>query len=151
MVVQLISAFVGSIGFCIIYHMRYKLLIPAAVGSVICWAVYLVASRFMGGIFWSSLTASAVAALYAETLARIVKAPATIFLLPAIIPMVPGSTLYYTMNCAVRGDWEQARAFAADTGMFALGIALGICIVWAGWEMIEIIIRKMIKHRRKAC
>ncbi|MGN0370393.1 MAG: threonine/serine exporter family protein [Butyrivibrio sp.] len=151
MAVQLISAFIGSVGFCILYHMRYKLLIPAAVGSVICWAVYLISFRFIGGIFWSSFIASAVAALYSEILAKIVKVPATILLLPAIIPMVPGSTLFYTMNCAVRGEWTQAKAYAVDTGMYALGIAAGICIIWAGWEMAFGLIRKTIRHRRKVC
>lgn len=134
-VLQLITAFAGSLGFGMLFHLRRKLLMPAAVGGMLCWGVYLLAIQWLEGILVPSLLASAFAALYAELLARRLRAPATIFLIPTVVPMIPGSTLYYAMSHAVRGEWAEARSFGAQTVQYALGIAIGISLVWALMEM----------------
>ena len=76
-----------------------------------------------------SLISSAVCAAYAQIAARILKAPATVFLIPEVLPLIPGSGLYYTMSHAVQKHWFLTRYFGYRTMMFALGIAAGICIV----------------------
>ena len=67
--------------------------------------------------------------LYAEVLARVVKAPATVFLIPSIIPLVPGGRLYYTMRAIVDGDADNAKSYAMETIVIALGIAVGIVVI----------------------
>lgn len=130
-IVQLITAFLGSTGFAMLFHLRGRLVLPAGIGGLFCWGTYLLAEHFLGGLFIPSVVGSAFAALYAELLARIMKAPATIFFVPTVISMIPGSTLYYTMSYAVRKDWEQAHIYGSNTLQYALGIAVGICLVWA--------------------
>ena len=78
-----------------------------------------------------SFIASAFAATYAEVLARKLKAPATLFLIPAVVPLVPGSGLYYTISYAVQGDLEVSAGYGTQTLQFVLGIACGMCIIWA--------------------
>ena len=54
--------------------------------------------QIWSGILLPTLTAAAFAALYAELLAWFMGAPATLFLIPALlIPLVPGRPLYYAM------------------------------------------------------
>lgn len=84
-----------------------------------------------GGDFSPSFIASAFAATYAEVLARKLKAPATLFLIPAVVPLVPGSGLYYTISYAVQGDLEVSAGYGTQTLQFVLGIACGMCIIWA--------------------
>ena len=69
------------------------------------------------------------AAVYAEVVARIKRAPATVFYIPALVPMIPGGSLYYTMSYAVRSDWDMVRLYAGNTMYCAVGIAVGLCIV----------------------
>ena len=90
-----------------------------------------VSSPVMPGYFFPSLAASAFGALYAEVLARWLKAPSTLFFIVAMIPLIPGSTLYYSMSCAVYGQLAQASIYGLQTFQCALGIGTGMSIVWA--------------------
>lgn len=57
-----------------------------------------------------------------EVLARWLKAPSTLFFIVAMIPLIPGSTLYYSMSCAVYGQLAQASIYGLQTFQCALGI-----------------------------
>lgn len=145
-IIQLIAAFVGSMGFCFVFNVRGKLVLPAAFGGMLCWGVYLLYESALGGLFMPALIASAFAALYGEVLARIYKAPAPVFLIPTVIALIPGSALYYTMSYAVRNDWAMCHEYAAQTGIYALGIAIGISLVWAVMEIFRNIHRLFRKE-----
>lgn len=130
-IVQLIAAFLGSTGFAMLFHLRGKLVLPSGIGGLLCWGTYLLAEHFIGGLLIPSVIGSAFAALYAEILARTMKAPATLFFVPTVISMIPGSTLYYTMSYVVQKDWKMVNDYGSQTIQYALGIAIGICLVWA--------------------
>ena len=78
----------------------------------------------------SGLAAAALAAVYAELLAARKRAPVPLFLIPSVVPLIPGSTLYYTMSAAVQGNTEEVSHYGSLTLQYALSIAGGICIVW---------------------
>ena len=124
--IQLFTAFLGSLGFALLFGVRRRHLLFAALGGMLAWGVYLAMDRWLAMNFLSCLTASVFAVGYAELMARLRKLPAILFTVPAIIPLVPGSTLYYAMSEAVQGDLTQARAFGSETLVAALAIAGGI-------------------------
>lgn len=137
-IAQLIMAFLGSVGFSLRFHLRKTLILPAAIGGLLGWAVYLLfAQVFMHGVFISCLIASICVALYSEILARKLKAPATLFLIPGAVPLIPGSSLYYSMSNAVAGEWDIAKYYSIRMIEFALGIAIGISLVLAFFVMKE--------------
>ena len=78
-----------------------------------------------------SLTASAFAVLYAELLAHWLRSPATMFVVPAILPLVPGGSLYYAMSYAVRGQMGAAGQYGLRALKLGLAIAAGISIMVA--------------------
>ncbi len=129
--IQLAMAFAGSLGFCMMFRLRAGLLVPASLGGLFCWAIYLTETQYVEGIFLPAFLASAFAATYAEVLARKLKAPATLFLIPAVVPLVPGSGIYWTISYAVQGDLEMSAGYGTQTLQFVLGIACGMCIIWA--------------------
>lgn len=143
---QLAMAFLGSMGFGILFHVRGRLLVPASLGGLMCMGAYLAATHFLGECFAACVIASAIAALYSEILARRLKAPATLFTIPAVVPMIPGSSLYYTMSYAVRADWVQTHSYGMRTVRTALGIAVGISLVWALWVTLHNMIARWKKH-----
>ena len=128
-IIQLVTACIGALGFSLIFNVRRDLLPAAAFGGMLDWGVYLVAEWVFGGVFLPSVVAAAFASLYSEAVARIEEAPATVFYIPALIPLVPGGSLYYTMSYAVLGDWGQVRSYGASTAYCALGIAVGMSLV----------------------
>jgi len=87
------------------------------------------------------LLRAATAAVYAEILARVKKAPATLFLIIAVLPVIPGSKLYYTMNSVVHKDWSLAKKFGLLTIESAVAIAIGISMIWAGSVMLQNVLK----------
>ncbi len=122
-------AFVGCIGFAILFNIHGPGLFLCALGGGLSWVVYLIVVKLgysdILGYFWSALFAS----VYAEIMARIRKYPAISYLCVSIFPMIPGAGAYYTMNYAVRGEMElfasQGMHTAAIAGILAVGILLG--------------------------
>lgn len=141
-IIQLLTSFTGALGFCLVFHLRWRYIVPASTGGLLTCAIYLAAASIWDGILLPTLAAAAFAAIYAEFVAWFMGAPATLFLIPAVlIPLVPGRPLYYAMYYAVQQDTVQAAGFARETALYVLGIALGISLVWAFANM-----RRQLTH-----
>uniref|UniRef100_UPI001554017E threonine/serine ThrE exporter family protein n=1 Tax=Adlercreutzia sp. ZJ473 TaxID=2722822 RepID=UPI001554017E len=136
-IIQLVVSLPASAGFALLFNLRGPLVVPASVGGVLSWGIYLACGQVIEGIFFPCLIASAFSAVYAELLARHYRAPGALFFIIAVIPLVPGRGLFYTMNAAVRADWAAFSDFALLTLQFALGIAVGISVVWAVREVMR--------------
>lgn len=136
-VLQLLMAWVGAVSFCFMFNLRKRLIPIASIGSVLCWGIYLLGAHYYNGEFIPCLLASAVAAFYAEILARIKKAPATLFLITGVLPVIPGSKLYYTMSSVVHKDWQLTKKYGMQTIESAIAIAIGISLIWAFSVMIR--------------
>lgn len=143
---QLVAAFLGSLGFAVLFQIRGKKLLYAALGGLITWGVYLLPFSLGVSQPLSYFFASMAATLYAEMFARILKAPATTFLSPAIITLVPGGWLYYTMSAVVASDWEKAAESANQTLVLALTIAGGIMVVTSLQKILYGRVRKGESH-----
>lgn len=130
-IIQLISALVGSFGFSLFFNSGKKALIPATFGGLLGWGVYLLLDRCGVGIFIASVGAAAFLQMYSEVLARVLKSPTTVFLIPSLIPLVPGGSLYYTMYYAALSDWSKFRYYGKETALVAFGIAVGTSFVAA--------------------
>lgn len=123
------SSLVGSIGFCLFFHIKKNKLIYGCIGGVLSITVYFICGELGMTALMQNMIAAIVATLYAEVVARIVKAPSTVFLIPSIIPLTPGSLLYYTMRAVVDGEVQLAKSRGEETLMVALGIAVGIVLI----------------------
>ena len=93
MIIQTLAAFVGSMGFAIFFKMKGKQIVLAVVGGAVTWVVYLLVQHFIEGYFVPYLAASIFVGIYAEIMARVNKAPATIFLTASAVPLIPGGRL----------------------------------------------------------
>ena len=134
-ITQLLAAFVGSLGFALVFGMRRRYLFCASLGALLGWGVYMLVDVLVGDVFLPSLAAAAFALTYSEMMAKALKTPATLFVIPAIIPLVPGGSLYYTMSYAVHRDMANARLYGTRTLETALAVAAGISFVLAVREL----------------
>jgi len=138
--VQCFFAFLGCMGFVILFNIHGKGSPLCALGGALTWAVYLIALELSGSeltaYFWSALSSS----VYSEIMARIRKYPAFSYLVISIFPIIPGAGAYYTMNYAVRGEMElfasRGMFTAAIAGVMAVGILLGSTVfrMYSDWK-----------------
>ena len=129
---QLFTAFLGTLGFSLIFHVGRKHTIWASVGGVIAWGVFLLCNEALGiSVLPSTILSAASGQVYAEFMARLCKAPTTVFSIPAVVPLIPGSSLYYTMYAAVFRDWPGVKMYGMKTLEGTLGISVGLCLVSA--------------------
>ena len=91
MIIQLLAALVGSLGFAALFNLHGKKLALSALGGLLSWGAYLLMHRFSPNDNLCALAASALLTLYSEFLARRMRAPATIFMVVAAIPMIPAA------------------------------------------------------------
>ena len=133
--IQLVTALFGAFGFSLLFGIRRRHLALASLGGMLTWGVYLAVQSMWNILFLSALIASVFAVGYAEMLAHARKCPSTLFVVPAIIPLVPGSSLYYAMERAVDGDYAEAAVFGHQTLLCALAIAAGISFVTVWREL----------------
>ncbi len=129
MAVQLISAFLGSIGFAIILKIKGRQILYAGIGGLVTWLIYLLTFAQLHSDFTCNLIAAVFVAIYAEIMARINKAPATIFLTAAAVPLIPGGKLYYTMYGIVSENRQLFLESGASAATIALAISLGFVVV----------------------
>ena len=129
MAMQILMAFLGSIGFAIFFKMKGKQIILAGIGGAIAWAVYLLMAEYVEGEFIPNFVASVFVAIYAEIMARVNRAPTTIFLTAVAIPLLPGGSLYYTMAGLVNRDAELFSQSGEKVLAIALAISLGFILV----------------------
>ena len=138
---QCVFAFIGCIGFAILFNIHGPGGMLCALGGFFTWAAYLIAIELGGGTviayFWSALFAS----LYSEIMARIRKYPAISYLVVSLFPLLPGAGIYYTIHHAVQGEMDQFATRGMQTiaiaGIMAVGILLGSTVfrMYSDWKM----------------
>ena len=140
--IALAASFFGAIGYACTFNTRPKRLIATGFGGLIGWAAYLLIGCFMFSEPMKYFIAAIVINIYAEIMAVKEKAPSTVFIVSAIMPLVPGGMLYRTMRFAVTKEWEDFGKLGVETFSIALALALGMLIA-------NSVIKSMRKKRRK--
>ncbi len=136
----LAGSIVGITGFSILFNIHRMGILFGAIGGILGWGSYCIVLELGGDDATAMLVSSAAAAVYAEIMARIRKCPAIGYLVVSLIPLIPGSSLYYTMTFMVRGDMLDFGNKGLDTviltGMMAVGILLVSTAVrmWNVWK-----------------
>jgi uncharacterized membrane protein YjjB (DUF3815 family) len=128
-IVQIITAFIGCIGFALLFNMKKKQVIYSGIGGALAWVIYLVMEDLLGGLFMPTLIASVFVGIYSESMAKINKAPASIFFISVAIALIPGASLYYAVDSLLERDLEAAAYNGNNALTIALAISMGIVLV----------------------
>jgi len=126
---QVIYAFIVSLGFGVLFNVRDKNLFFAALGGAVGWFFYSLTLNLSGSNVLAMLIASISISVYAEIFSRVLKNPVTLFLVCSLIPLVPGSGMYYTVFEAVKGNVVESLNYGIETISLAGVIAVGIILV----------------------
>lgn len=129
MIIETIAAAFGTMGIAIIFNIRGKNLIYSAIGGGIGWLAFKILISLSVGKIGAMFIASLIISMYSEACARIFKCPVTTFVISALIPLVPGGAMYYTMYEAVQGNLDTALYMTVDTIACAGSLAFGVIVV----------------------
>ena len=139
--VQLISSFFATAAYAMLFRTRVKYLPAVAICGFLTYSIYLVTETVGLSPFFAALFASLFASLLAEFCARLMRAPALIFSFTGVIPIVPGSGLYYAMDSLLFGENDLVYSNFRWTLMVGAGMALGTLIV-------SILVNVLLRHKQ---
>ncbi len=125
---QIITGFIGSLGFAVLFNLRGKRMIAAALAGLFSWTLYLLLSHVIANEPLNYFIVAMAVSLYAEIMARVMKTPTTTFITTSLIPLIPGGSLYYTMAYAFESDPERFLEKGLATLQLAAALALGIIV-----------------------
>lgn len=129
MIKQVIVSFIASLGFGVIFNIKGKNLVFAAIGGGLSWFCYLFFKEYGMSDVLSFFTSSIIFSIYSEICARKLKTPVTTIIICALIPLVPGAGMYYTMYETITGNVDQAIQLGLNTCASAGSLALGVIFV----------------------
>ncbi len=132
-VVDIVKGLIGSFGaaacFACLFNTPRRCVLPASLGAMAGYGFYMAFMALFGAPVGATFSGAFVVAVLAELLARAQKAPAIIYALIGIVPLVPGAGLYRTMLMLVLREYGSAAAVGVETVLSAGGIALAIAVV----------------------
>lgn len=131
MIIKLFSdmlfCFCASFFYALIMNSPKKILPYTAFIASLGYLIYILCIN-NGNPRLGFLLGTAVVTFLGEIFARIFKMPATIFIFPSLIPIVPGWGLYQTMYAVVQNDIFQALEIGVNTivNIGAMAVAMAV-------------------------
>ena len=129
MLIQCICAFLSTVGYCFIFNIPRRHLIPASFVGAAGWALYQYLTAQGESKIAACFAAACLVTALAELFSRICKDAAILFSIPGILPIVPGAGMYNTMRAFLARDLEQTAAVGYETILMAASIAVGLLVV----------------------
>ena len=128
-VLHSIGAFGGTLGYAFLLNAPLCTVLPASLTGLLGYVLYEVMMNLMGqGMIFSYFIATVVIAVICEIAARIMHMPSTIFLLTALVPLVPGYTFYCAMLAIVEHNGQAFASFGLEAVQIVAVIAVGAAV-----------------------
>ncbi len=126
---QFCWAALSILGFSIRVNLKGWKILLIAIGGGLTWAFYLIFLYFSKSLLFSVFCSVFLVCTYSEIMARLSKIPVSVFVTCVIIPLVPGSSLYYSMQAYIAGDSVVASQNLYKVLLISGTIALAIAVV----------------------
>ena len=148
---QIPIALIATFGFCIIFNVPAKKFPLCALVGAVSW---MSCQAFIYNGFspvFAAFAASCIVWLMSNICSRIFRETSTMFIIPGILCLVPGSGMYYTMLAMLHHDMDAMAPTGTVTLMTAGAIAAGLLAMGSVTGVIILFInrvRDIIKKRR---
>ncbi len=100
---NIVALLVTSAGFAVIFSVPPRLALGAMLTGAVGWTVAALGLRYFPGSLPAFIGALSIA-LLANLIARLTERPSQVFLLPALVLLVPGSFGFISLESFLRGD-----------------------------------------------
>lgn len=128
LLVTISTAYLVTIGFGIVLNVSRKNIFISGTCGILSWTIYVYTNEIFYSEYVALIIASFGLGIYSEILAYRLKAPATVFSIAALIPLVPGSGVYQTMLAVVNGNVELTNTLLFQTLSKSASIAIGMLL-----------------------
>lgn len=139
MIWSFLFAFCSTLGFCILFHVPIRHILAASFVGSCGWVAYTYLTSTDSGKILACFVGACVVAIISDGFSRAFKEAATIFIIPGILPLVPGAGMYYTMLAILDGNIEEMAAVGTETLLMAGAISVGLLVVASLIKMIVLI------------
>jgi len=126
---EFLFAFLGTIGIAIIVNIPRRYLLIAGLIAGSGWLVYELILMTGNSRIIACFLATCSIALIAEVATRLSKDAATLFIIPAIYPLVPGKVMFAAMLEMINDNIESALSIGAEAILLAGSIAVALLVV----------------------
>ncbi len=127
---NLLFSFVATAGFCILFNIPKRHIAFCGLLGIISWLVYILLRSPVGEVL-ATFFATVTIVLLSRVFSIVRKCPVNVLLVPGMIPLAPGSAIYYTAYYFVTNDMTSAAEYGFLTLKLAFAIVLGIIVVIA--------------------
>ena len=141
--IEFLFAFLGTLGFALIFNVPLRHIPIASLIGGAGWVVYHIAVSMGSGVAIACFLGACTVGLTSDIASRLLKEAATIFVIPGVLPLVPGAGTYYTMLAIIQGNLDQAAAKGIETLAMAGAIALGLLLMGTIIQIIRGIARRI--------
>lgn len=138
--------FVGMlscIGFCLLINIPRRSILAASCVGGLAWLTYQGMMSTGSTKATAAFLGACVVALVSDIFSKWLKEAATVFIIPGILPLVPGAGMYYTMTSIINNDYAKAASTANETFFVAGAIALALLVVGSFLRIFTSIRRKI--------
>ena len=139
LLVAALGAFGGTLGYAFILNAPKKTILPASFIGLFGYMAYVLLGMAGAGTISAYFLSTVLVSVVCEIEARVMRMPSTIFLLSALVPLVPGYNFYLAMLALV-----EDRGTAA--GLVAVQIVAAIAI---GAAVTSVCFRAFVTSRQK--
>lgn len=141
-----IGAFIGTVGYAFMLNAPFQTIFPASVTALLGYVIYDVLYLLTPvGEISSYFIATVIIAVICELEARVMRMPSTIFLLTALVPLVPGYTFYCVMQAMVENNGPAVASYGLKAVQIVAVIAVGAAVTSVLFRTIT-----GLKYRKKA-
>lgn len=127
-ITQVVLSFFSIFGFAIIFNIPRRSIFFASLNGMVGWIIFYYVQNVSANFILPPLIGSLFVGLVGEILAIYHKQPATLFIIPGIIPFVPGYGIYYTMFHILNNDLSNALSTGVESIFVAIAIACGVVV-----------------------
>lgn len=143
--IHFLLSFIGTAGFAVFINCpRIDVLISGLIGAM-GWITYRILLVSTHEILFPYFFATMAIGILAGLVTKWNKKPTIIYIIPGVIPLVPGYNMYYTMYYLVLKQYETAFKNAVDAIFIAFAIASGLLFT----ESLRKITNTMLEKRFK--
>lgn len=128
MLLQILGAFFSVVAFSFLLHVPPRQIVWAGFIGAAGWWLYLFLLKLDFSMAMATFLSGCLISLCGQIFARILKTPVTIFVIPGILPLVPGAGMFRIADSVIRSD-GMTSYYITQTLIVAGMIALSIMVV----------------------
>lgn len=126
--IESLLAGLSTIAFAMFYNAPKKTFIASFIAGSVGWFLFKsieieIGSKLLGAVF-----AGFSVGVVGEIASKIAKEPVTAFIIPGILPLVPGAGMYRTMANLVQENYNTSLHYGRESLLIAGSISFGLLL-----------------------